>query len=112
MLFNDAVNCCGYTASVLGEWMSVGHWWHGAGRVKLKYWEKNLPSATWSTTNPTRFENPGVYSEKLAIRRLKLRLFFCNCAVTMPALERRHGTACILNVKICGTYDYHCVSDI
>jgi hypothetical protein len=39
-------------------------------------------------------------------------LLFCNYAVKLPALERQHGAAGILNVKACGAYDYHRVSDI
>jgi len=90
----------------------MGHWWDDTDRGRLKYWEKNLPSATWSTTNPTCVESPGGCGEKPAIRLLNLCLFVCNYAVTLPVLVRQHGTAGILNVKVCGTYDYHCVSDV
>jgi hypothetical protein len=34
--------------------MSTEHWWNGTDRIKLKYWEKNLSSASLFTTNLTR----------------------------------------------------------
>jgi len=86
------------------------HWWNGTDGGELKSWETNLPSTTWSTTNPTRVENPGVCGEKPAIRHLHLCLFLCNYTVILQALETQHATAGILNVRACGTYDYHCVS--
>jgi hypothetical protein len=50
-------------------------WWNDTDRGKLKSWETNLPSATWSTTNPTHVENPGFCGEKPAIGHLNLCVF-------------------------------------
>jgi hypothetical protein len=47
--------------------------WNKSWQGKPKYWEKTYPSATLSTTNPTRPDlgsNPGHFGGKSAINRL------------------------------------------
>jgi hypothetical protein len=40
-----------YKASVVGEWMSMGHWWNDTDRGNWSTGRENCPSATLSTTN-------------------------------------------------------------
>jgi len=47
---------------------SMEHWWNGNGREKPKYSEKNLPTATLSTTYSTWTNlgaDPGFCGERL-----------------------------------------------
>lgn len=40
ILFSDTTSCRDYVALVVGEWMSMDHWWKGTGKGKPKYLEK------------------------------------------------------------------------
>ena len=40
LLFSDTTSCHDYVALVVGEWMSMDHWWKGTGKGKPKYLEK------------------------------------------------------------------------
>jgi len=36
-----------YVVWVVDGWMSMGQWWNGTDRGKLKYWEKNIIQCAW-----------------------------------------------------------------
>ena len=51
--FNDTVNCYGYMAPVIYEWISMGQRQNGTQGVKLKY-SITSPNASLSTINSDR----------------------------------------------------------
>jgi hypothetical protein len=42
VLFNDAINCKVYIASVTDEWLSRANWWNDTDSGKLQLSERNL----------------------------------------------------------------------
>jgi hypothetical protein len=65
-MFKGAVNCQLCVASMMYEWMSMGHWWNDTDRGKPNYWEQNCPTATSIITSFTGTgvrSNPGLRCE-------------------------------------------------
>jgi hypothetical protein len=54
VLFNSAINCQGYIASLIGELMGMKYWWNDIDREKKGNTKRGTcSSATLPTTNPT-----------------------------------------------------------
>ena len=53
VLFNAAVNCNVYVASVRGGWMNVEQWSNDTEMEKTEVFRETCPSATLPTTDPT-----------------------------------------------------------
>jgi len=67
VLFNEAVNCWGYTASVAGKWnLIMEHWWNDTKKGKSKHPEEKIcPSTTFSIINYTAIRLNTLLSQRL-----------------------------------------------
>lgn len=107
-LFNDAVNCKPYIASVAEEWMSRKQWWNDIDKENWSTQKKACPSVTMSTKNPTWTIPCYTNTNTVYLKVLLCNLLSTKIPQVQYAYKYTQEITCLLVItQFTGAINYH-----